>query len=252
MADFEGKVALVTGGGTGIGRATAIAFAREGASVVIGNRNSEAGEAVVKAIQDAGGQASFLRTDVSSEDDVKALIEHAVATYGRLDVAFNNAGIGGAAGPLAEQSSDNYDKVMDINVKGVWMSMKYEIRAMLKSGGGAIVNNSSVGGLVGFAGVSVYSASKHAVMGLTKSAALEYSSHGVRVNAVNPAVIRTPMAEGLAKLRKGEPDDFAAVHPIGRIGEPEEVADAVLWLCSDKASFVTGTATCVDGGYTVQ
>lgn len=252
MADFDGKVALVTGGGTGIGRATAIAFAREGARVAIGNRNSEAGEAVVKAIQDTGGEASFLRTDVSSEEDVKALIEHAVATYGRLDVAFNNAGIGGAAGPLADQSSDNYDKVMGINVKGVWMSMKYEIREMLKTGGGAIVNNSSVGGLVGFAGVGIYSASKHAVMGLTKSAALEYSAHGVRVNAVNPAVIRTPMAEGLAKMRKGKPDDFAAMHPIGRIGEPEEVAAAVLWLCSDKASFVTGTATCVDGGFTVQ
>ena len=252
MADFDGKVALVTGGGTGIGRATAIAFAREGANVVIGNRNSEAGEAVVKTIQANGGQASFLRTDVSSEEDVKALIEHAVATYGRLDVAFNNAGIGGAAGPLADQSSDNYDKVMGINVKGVWMSMKYEIRQMLKTGGGSIVNNSSVGGLVGFAGVSIYSASKHAVMGLTKSAALEYSARGVRINAVNPAVIRTPMAEGLAKMRKGKPDDLAAVHPIGRIGEPEEVADAVLWLCSDKASFVTGTATCVDGGYTVQ
>jgi len=252
VADFDGKVALVTGGGTGIGRATAIAFAREGARVVIGNRSSEAGEAVVKAIQDAGGEASFLRTDVSSEEDVKALIEHAVATYGRLDVAFNNAGIGGAAGPLADQSSDNYDKVMGINVKGVWMSMKYEIRQMLKTGGGAIVNNSSVGGLLGFAGVSIYSASKHAVMGLTKSAALEYSAHGVRVNAVNPAVIRTPMAEGLAKMRKGKPDDFAAMHPIGRIGEPGEVAEAVLWLCSDKASFVTGTATCVDGGFTIQ
>jgi len=252
LADFDGKIALVTGGGTGIGRATAIAFAREGASVVIGNRNSKAGEAVVKAIQDNGGQASFLRTDVSSEEDVKALIEHAVATYGRLDVAFNNAGIGGAAGPLADQTSDNFDAIMGINVKGVWMSMKYEIREMLKTGGGAIVNNSSVGGLVGFASVGIYSASKHAVMGLTKSAALEYSAHGVRVNAVNPAVIRTPMAEGLAKMRKGKPDDFAAMHPIGRIGEPEEVAEAVLWLCSDKASFVTGTAMCVDGGFTVQ
>lgn len=252
MADFKGKVALVTGGGAGIGRATALAFANEGARVVIGNRNAEAGEAVAASIRENGGEASFLRTDVSSEADVKALVEHAVSTFGGLDAAFNNAGIGGAPGPLAEQSIENFDKVMNINVKGVWLSMKYEIQAMLASGGGAIVNNSSVGGLLGFAGVGIYSASKHAVMGLTKSAALEYSARGIRVNAVNPAVIRTAMADGLAKTHKIETDDFARMHPIGRIGEPHEVADAVLWLCSDKASFVTGTATCVDGGFTVQ
>lgn len=252
MADFEGKVALVTGGGTGIGQATAIAFAREGAKVVIGNRNVDAGNAVVKSIRDAGGEASFLKTDVSSEEDVKALVELAVSTYGRLDAAFNNAGTGGLPGPLAEQTSENYDYVMGINVKGVWLSMKYQIQAMLKNGGGAIVNNSSVGGLVGFAGVGIYSASKHAVMGLTKSAALEYSSKGIRVNAVNPAVIRTPMAEGLARTHQIEPDGFAGVHPIGRIGEPDEVANVVLFLCSDKASFVTGAAHRIDGGFTAQ
>lgn len=155
-------------------------------------------------------------------------------------------------GPIADQTSENFDDVMGINVKGVWLSMKYEIKQMLKTGGGAIVNNSSVGGLLGFPGVGIYSASKHAVMGLTKSAALEYSAQGIRVNAVNPAVIRTQMADGLAHTNKMEVDGFAAMHPIGRIGEPHEVADAVLWLCSDKASFVTGTATCVDGGFTVQ
>ncbi len=252
MADFDGKVALVTGGGTGIGRATAIAFAREGAKVVIGNRSVEAGDAVVGKIRDAGGEASFLRTDVSSKDDVKALVELAVSKYGRLDAAFNNAGTGGAAGPMAGLTSENYDLVMGINVKGVWLSMKYEIQAMLKTGGGAIVNNSSVGGLVGFAGASIYSASKHAVMGLTKSAALEYSAKGIRVNAVNPAVIRTPMAEGLAKTHRIEPDGFAGVHPIGRIGEPDEVANVVLFLCSEKASFITGAAHRVDGGFTAQ
>lgn len=252
MADFDGKVALVTGGGTGIGKATAIAFAREGARVVIGNRNSAAGEAVVEEIHGNGGEASFLQTDVSSEDDVRALVDHAVARFGRLDAAFNNAGIGGMPGPIADQTSENFDDVMGINVKGVWLSMKYEIKQMLKTGGGAIVNNSSVGGLLGFPGVGIYSASKHAVMGLTKSAALEYSAQGIRVNAVNPAVIRTQMADGLAHTNKMEVDGFAAMHPIGRIGEPHEVADAVLWLCSDKASFVTGTATCVDGGFTVQ
>jgi len=252
VADFEGKVALVTGGGTGIGQATAIAFAREGAKVVIGNRNVDAGNAVVKSIRDAGGEASFLKTDVSSEEDVEALVELAVSTYGRLDAAFNNAGTGGLPGPLADQTGENYDYVMGINVKGVWLSMKYEIQAMLENGGGAIVNNSSVGGLVGFAGVSIYSASKHAVMGLTKSAALEYSSKGIRVNAVNPAVIRTPMAEGLARTHQIEPDGFAGVHPIGRIGEPDEVAKVVLFLCSDKASFVTGAAHRIDGGFTAQ
>jgi NAD(P)-dependent dehydrogenase (short-subunit alcohol dehydrogenase family) len=252
MADFDGKVALVTGGGVGIGRATALAFAREGAKVVIGNRNVASGDEVVKAIQAAGGEASFLRTDVESEDDIKALVDHAVSTYGRLDVAFNNAGIEGLVAPLVDQTDDNFRSVMDINVRGVWLSMKYQIPEMLKAGGGAIVNNSSVAGLIGFGGISIYSASKHAVMGLTKVAALEYSAQGVRVNAVNPGVIDTSMVDRLAVSLQTEKESLGSLHPIGRIGHPDEVANAVLWLCSEKASFVTGTAMPVDGGYTAQ
>ena len=252
MADFDGKVALVTGGGVGIGRATALAFAREGAQVVIGNRNIESGDEVVKAIQAAGGEASFLRTDVESEDDIKALVDHAVSTYGRLDVAFNNAGIEGLVAPLVDQTDDNFRSVMNINVRGVWLSMKYQIPEMLKTGGGAIVNNSSVAGLIGFGGIGIYSASKHAVMGLTKVAALEYSAQGVRVNAVNPGVIDTSMVDRLADSLQTEKESLGSLHPIGRIGYPDEVANAVLWLCSEKASFVTGTAMPVDGGFTAQ
>ncbi len=252
MADFDGKVALVTGGGVGIGRATALAFAREGAQVVIGNRNVASGDEVVKAIQAAGGEASFLRTDVESEGDIKALVGHAVSTYGRLDVAFNNAGIEGLVAPLVDQTDENFHSVMNINVRGVWLSMKYQIPEMLKTGGGAIVNNSSVAGLIGFGGIGIYSASKHAVMGLTKVAALEYSAQGVRVNAVNPGVIDTSMVDRLADSLQTEKESLGSLHPIGRIGYPDEVANAVLWLCSEKASFVTGTAMPVDGGFTAQ
>jgi NAD(P)-dependent dehydrogenase (short-subunit alcohol dehydrogenase family) len=252
MADFDGKVALVTGGGVGIGRATALAFAREGAQVVIGNRNVDRGGEVVKAIQDAGGEASFLRTDVESEGDIEALVDHAVTTYGHLDVAFNNAGIEGLVAPLVDQTDENYRSVMDINVRGVWLSMKYQIPAMLKTGGGAIVNNSSVAGMIGFGGIGIYSASKHAVMGLTKCAALEYSVQGVRVNAVNPGVIDTSMADRLVDSMDIKKENLSSLHPIGRLGQVDEVATAVLWLCSDKASFVTGTGLPVDGAFTAQ
>ena len=252
MKEFEGKVALVTGGGSGIGRATALAFARDGAQVVIGNRNVQRGEETISMIHAAGGAASFQRTDVSVAADIEALIKHAVSEYGGLDLAFNNAGIEGKAGPLVEQTESNYDAVMDINVKGVWLSMKYEIPRMLERGGGAIVNCSSVAGVIAFPGIGIYSASKHAVIGLTKAAALEYSAQGIRINAVNPAVIDTEMVDRLADGMNMKKGDLTTFHPIGRLGRVEEVAEAVLWLCSDKASFVTGHSLLVDGGFTAR
>src|SRR5947207_5231930 len=252
MKDFEGKVALVTGGGSGIGRATALAIAREGAQVVIGNRNVQRGEETIAMIRGAGGTASFKRTDVLVAADIEALVNYAVATYGRLDIAFNNAGIEGDPRPLAEQTEANFDAVMDINVKGVWLSMKYEIPRMLDQGGGAIVNCSSVAGVIGFPGIGIYSASKHAVIGLTKAAALEYSAQGIRVNAVNPAVIDTEMVDRLADGMNVKKDDLTTFHPIGRLGRVEEVAEAVLWLCSSKASFVMGHSLMVDGAFTAR
>jgi NAD(P)-dependent dehydrogenase (short-subunit alcohol dehydrogenase family) len=252
MKEFNGKVALLTGGGSGIGRATALAFAREGAQVVIGNRNIQRGEETVRMVRDAGGTASFKRTDVLVAAEIEALVDHAVATHGRLDVAFNNAGIEGDVRPLVEQTEANYAAVMDINVKGVWLSMKYEIPRMLKQGGGAIVNCSSVAGVIGFPGMAIYIASKHAVIGLTKTAALEYSGQGIRINAVNPAVIDTEMVDRLAAGIGTKKEDLALMHPIGRIGRVEEAAEAVLWLCSDRASFVTGHSLMVDGGLTAR
>ena len=252
MKEFDGKVALVTGGGSGIGRATALAFAREGAQVVIGNRNVQRGEETISMIRDAGGTASFQRTDVLVAAETKALVDYAVTTYGWLDLAFNNAGIEGDVRPLVEQTEANYDAVMDINVKGVWLSMKYEIPRMLERGGGAIVNCSSVAGVIGFPGIGIYIASKHAVIGLTKTAALEYSAQGIRINAVNPAVIDTEMVDRLAADMNMKKDDLSTLHPIGRIGRVEEVAGAVLWLCSGRASFVTGHSLIIDGGFTAR
>src|SRR3954463_6134377 len=253
MREFEGKIALITGGGSGIGRATAVAFGREGAQVVIGNRNVERGEETVAIIRKAGGRASFQRTDVSVAADVEALVEHTVKTCGRLDIAFNNAGSEGDVKPtIIDHTEATFDMIMDVNVKGVWLSMKYEIPQMLKTGAGAIVNCSSVAGVIGFPGIGIYSASKHAVVGLTKAAALEFSAQNIRVNAVNPAVIDTEMLDRLADGMNVKKDDLIPFHPIGRLGRVEEVAEAVLWLCSDKASFVTGHSMMVDGGFTAR
>jgi len=253
MNPFEGKVALITGGNAGIGRATAIGFARLAAKVVISGRRENEGHQVVEEIKASGGDAIFVKTDVTKEHDVAAMVRQTVATFGRLDFAFNNAGIEGDVKPtLIDHTEANFDAVMDINVKGVWLSMKYEIPQMLKTGGGAIVNCSSVAGVIGFPGIGIYSASKHAVIGLTKAAALEFSAQGIRVNAVNPAVIDTEMADRITDGMNVKKDDLTTFHPIGRLGRVEEVAEAVLWLCSDKASFVTGHSMMVDGGFTAR
>ncbi|MCB9884592.1 MAG: SDR family oxidoreductase [Planctomycetes bacterium] len=251
MKTLQDKIALVTGGTTGIGRATAIAFARAGAKVVVSGRREKEGAETMRLVKEAGGDGLFVKADVSVAADVERLVATTVSTYGRLDIAFNNAGVESAVmAPTADQDDDDFDKVMNINVKGVYLSLKYEIPAMLKGGGGAIVNTSSVAGLIGMGGVGPYVASKHAVIGLTKSAALEYSKAGVRVNAVAPAAIETPMLE---RFTEAVPKDFlTSLHPIGRLGQPEEIADAVVWLSSPQASFVSGQTIAVDGAFTAQ
>ena len=249
---MRGKVAIVTGASAGIGRATALAFAREGARVVVADVQPGAGEETVRLIADAGGEAAFVRADVSRATDSEAIVHRAVEVFGRLDYAFNNAGIEGETAPTAECSEENWDRVLGINLKGVWLCMRHEIPEMLRQGGGAIVNCSSVAGLVGFPGIPAYTASKHGILGLTRAAALEYAQQNVRVNAVCPGVIRTAMVERFTRQDPQAEAQLVAREPVGRMGTPEEVAAAVLWLCSDAASFVSGHALAVDGGFVSQ
>lgn len=245
---FAGKSVLVTGGAGGIGRAAALAFARDGARVTVSDVSVAGGEETVSMIKLAGGEASFVKSDISKAAEVEALIETIVATYGRLDCAFNNAGIEIEHLPLADSDEEMFDRIMNVNVKGVWLCMKYEIRQMLKQGGGTIVNTSSVAGLVGAPLQPIYAASKHAVIGLTKTAAAEYGRSGIRINAVCPGIIRTPMLDRALEREPRREKGIKRAHPIGRLGEVEEIANAALWLSSDLASFVTGHSLAVDGG----
>ena len=250
---LERRIALVTGGSTGIGRASCLALAREGARVVVADVNVEAGENTAQCVRACGAEAIFVRADVSVDEQVGAMVRTAVEAFGRLDCAFNNAGIPGAIGALTHAYPDDaWDRVIGVNLKGVWLCMKHEIPHMLAQGSGVIVNTASIWGLVGAPGAAAYVASKHGVAGLTRAAALEYASRGIRINAVNPGTIRTPILDPFIAALPDFESMMTARHPIGRIGLPEEVAEAVVWLCSDAASFVVGQNLAVDGGYTVQ
>ena len=253
MATMQDKIALITGGNKGIGRAAALKFAAEGAKVVIGNRNETEALAVVDQIKSGGGDATFLKTDVTDKAQLQALHDFTVETFGRIDAAFNNAGIEGDLAELIEQTDDNFDNVFNTNVRAVYWGMQMQVRQMLAQhpAGGAIVNNSSVTGHVGFPGLAIYTATKHAVNGLTRAAALEVGFRGIRINAVSPACIKTDMLyrffdEDLAPPVK----DVIRKHPIGRFGEPEEIANLAVWLCSSEASFITGQPLLADGAFT--
>jgi NAD(P)-dependent dehydrogenase (short-subunit alcohol dehydrogenase family) len=250
MKILEGKVALVTGGTSGIGKATASALGAAGAKVVFSGRREHEGEDVASSIGKSGAECLFVRSDVSVEADVQELIGQTVATYGRLDCAFNNAGIESPAKPLHEHSLEHFDNLMAINVRGLFLCMKYELQQMITQGSGVIVNNSSISGLFAFPGTSPYVASKHAVMGLTRAAALDYAKQDIRINAVNPGLINTETLDRFTNKDPTLEQQLASLVPSGRIGKPEEIAAAVVFLCSDAASYMTGQSLVLDGGYT--
>ena len=243
---FENKVVIVTGGGSGIGQATAILYAQGGARVIVSDIDEKGGQETVASIKKAGGDASFVKTDVSNPEDCEALVKTTIRIYGRLDMAFNNAGIGGEMNPIADMSVEGWLKVINVNLNSVFYCMKYELPEMLKQGHGSIVNMSSILGQVAFANSAAYVAAKHGVVGISRNAAVEYAKQGIRVNAVGPAFINTPLLSALDQKMK---DALVTMHPIGRLGEAKEVAELVVWLSSDKASFVTGNYYAVDGGY---
>lgn len=249
---LDGKAVLVTGAGSGIGRQSALALARYGARVAVADVVVAGGNETVEMIRGAGGEAFFVEADVSVAGSVEAMVATVVDRFGRIDAAHNNAGIEGAQAPTADCTEENWDRVLGINLKGIWLSMKAEIPRMIAGGGGSIVNTASIAGLVGFQGLTAYSASKFGVVGITKVAALEYATAGIRVNAVCPGVIRTPMIDRLVAATPEMAAGLTAATPLGRLGEPEEIAEAVAWLCSDRASYVTGAALPVDGAFTAQ
>lgn len=249
MGELTGKVAIVTGASAGIGRAAAVALAGEGAAVVLADVDTERGEQVAREIEDKGGQARFVTADVSDDASVAALVERAVSEFGGLDLAFNNAGIEGSPAITHECTPQNWDRTLAVNLTGAWSCMRHEIPRMLERGGGSIVNCSSVAGLVGFESVPAYVASKHGLVGLTRAASLEYAQQGIRVNAICPGVIDTEMVSRFTGGQADAQAQLLASEPVGRLGRPEEIADAVVWLCSSRSSFVTGQAIAVDGGF---
>lgn len=252
MGKIDGKVAIITGAAAGIGKATAVLFAQEGAKVVVADFMDELGEETVKMINDSGGQAVFVHTDVSKAEDVHCMVKTAVDTYGRLDIVFNNAGIEGASVDTANYPENVFDKVVAVNLKGVWLGIKYAVPELLRNGGGSIINTSSVAGLVAFAGLSAYNATKGGIIQLTKTAAIEYAKQNIRVNCIAPGVIETAMVDRVLKAQPEAKAAFIQIEPVGRFGKPEEVAKAALFLASDDSSFITGTVLIVDGGLTAQ